>query len=78
MVAPGTTAPLVSLTVPVIWPVAVCALAVFDSVSRVSKAPSRARFHMCKSSDVGCRGAQDTPALALRPSLAPKQSREYR
>ena len=44
-VAPGTTAPVESLTVPVIWPVAVCALAVPAIASRASTAPSSsARF----------------------------------
>ncbi len=35
-VAPGTTAPVASLTVPVIWPVAVCALTVLAMPSIAS------------------------------------------
>ena len=43
-VAPGTTAPVESLTVPVIWPVAVWALTVPAVLSIASTAPKMASF----------------------------------
>ena len=72
-VAPGTTAPLASFTVPVIWPVAVCALAV-PAMREQGKHGTQQRLfpHVI----LPCPPADAPSGVTLRPAMAPRVPRD--